>query len=377
MNPACRMCRFVLPLLLLLAGMSALAQQGITRTNVVLGQSVALTGAASALAAPFHQGAKLYFDRVNAAGGVNGRRIELVTLDDRGDVQNTVANTRALLNKGVFALFGYYGSPQVMAAYPLIKESDVLLFAPMAAADELRGALYENVYSIRPGYSEEAAAIARHAEALGARRLAIVHATDHESLAALDGATRTMTAMGSNLVSSVELKKKAGGQSPIDKVLAARPESILVIGTATEAAQAVRLLRANGFRGTVYGFSNTGESLLADELGSAGGGVVIVRVVPKSDALKIPVVRDLIADASAAKAGKPNVYMLEGYLAARSFCEALQQITKEPTRVRLKKVLMALEDRDLGGFRLNFTGDRGGSRLVELGMIDSSGRMRD
>jgi ABC-type branched-subunit amino acid transport system substrate-binding protein len=175
-----------------------------------------------------------------------------------------------------------------------------MLFAPMAAADELRGALYENVYSIRPGYSEEAAAIARHAEALGARRLAIVHATDHESLAALDAATRTMTAMGSNLVSSVELKKKAGGPSPIDKVLAARPESILVIGTATEAAQAVRQLRASGFRGSVYGFSNTGESLLADELGAAGGGVVIVRVVPKSDALKIPVVRDLIADASAA-----------------------------------------------------------------------------
>jgi hypothetical protein len=68
---------------------------------------------------------------------------------------------------------------------------------------------------------------------------------------------------------------------------------------------------------------------------------------------------------------------LEGYLAARSFTEALQQITKEPTRVRLKKVLTALEDRDLGGFRLSFTGDRGGSRLVELGMIDSSGRMRD
>ncbi len=360
-----------------LAGMSAaLAQEGVSKTTIVLGQSLALTGPGSALAVPFHQGAKVYFDRVNAQGGINGRKIELVTLDDRGNPATTAANTKKLLDQGVLSLFGYYGSPQVTAAYPLIKDGDVLLFAPMSAADEFRGAMYGNVYSLRPGYSEEAAAITRHAQTLGARKLAILHGADGESLSALDAAERTMTSMGANLVAKAALTSGSVAGS-IDKALAARPESVLVISDASGAAAAVRDLRAKGFRGPVYGFSTTGESLLAEELGAAGAGVVVVRVVPKSDNAKVAVVRELQADAAAAKAGKPNVYMLEGYIAARVYAEALRRLARDPNRVRLKKALDGLDDFLVGGFRVHFTEERVGSKLVELSLIDSQGRVRE
>jgi ABC-type branched-subunit amino acid transport system substrate-binding protein len=363
---------------LAIAGVTAVADDGVTKTAVVIGQSVALTGPGSALAVPFQQGAKLYFDRVNAAGGVNGRQIELVTLDDRGNPQTTVANTKKLLEQGVLSLFGFYGSPQVTAAYPLIKDSDVLLFAPMAAADEFRGALYSNVFSLRPGYAEEAAAITRHAETLGARRLAILHGADGESMAALDSAIRTMTGMGANVVANAAL---SGGSiaNSVDKAIAAKPQSVLVIGDSNTAANAVRDLRAKGFHGPIYGFSNTGESLLADELGPTGAGVVVVRVVPKSDTARVPVVRELMADALAAKAGKPNVYMLEGYLAARVYVEALRRIPKgDPTRAKLRKAIESLEDTNIGGFRVNFgENERVASKLVELSLIDSQGKVRE
>src|SRR5437764_724061 len=172
---------------------AAQAQDGITKDRIAIGQSIAMSGPDAGLARPFQLGAKLYFDRVNAAGGVNGRRIELVTLDDQGDPKTTAANTAKLLEQGALALFGYYGSPEVTAAYPAIKSSETILFAPMAGADEFRGALYPNVYSVRPGYAEESAAITRHALTLGTKRLSILHAADTESLAALDSATRTMT----------------------------------------------------------------------------------------------------------------------------------------------------------------------------------------
>lgn len=126
--------------------LAAQAQEGVSKSAIVLGQSLALTGPGSSLAQPFYEGAKLYFDRVNAAGGVNGRKIDLVTLDDRGNPATTVTNTQKLLDQGVLSLFGFYGSPQVTAAYPLIKGSEVLLFAPMAAADQLHGAQYPNIY---------------------------------------------------------------------------------------------------------------------------------------------------------------------------------------------------------------------------------------
>jgi branched-chain amino acid transport system substrate-binding protein len=368
--------RTVMVAVLALQGVVALAQEGITKTSIVIGQSVALTGPGSSLAVPFHQGAKMYFDRVNAAGGIQGRKIELVTLDDRGNAQLAVANTKKLLEQGVLSLFGYYGSPQVTAIYPQIKDGDVLLFAPMAAADEFRGAMYGNVYSVRPGYAEEAAAIGRHAETLGAKRLGILHATDSESLAALDSAMRTMGSMGANVVANAPVPTGAVANA-VDKVMAAKPESVLVIGDANGAAAAVRDLRAKGFRGPIYGFSNTGESLLAEELGAAGAGVVVVRVVPKSDTAKVAVVREMTADAQAAKAGKPNVYMLEGYIAARVYAEALRRIARDPTRARLKKSLETLDDVNLGGFRVHFADDRVASKLVELSLIDSQGRVRE
>jgi branched-chain amino acid transport system substrate-binding protein len=355
---------------MLAAGATAQAQDGVSKTAISLGQSVALTGPGSSLGIPFAQGARLYFDRVNAGGGIGGRKIELATLDDAGNPATTLANTQKLLGMGVLSLFGYYGSPQVTAAYPAIKDSETLLFAPMAAADELRGALYPNVYSVRPGYSEEAAAITRHAETLGARKLAILHAADGESMAALDAAERTMTSLGANLLAKLPLAQ-------VDKALAARPESVLVISDARGAATAIKDLRAKGFRGAIYGFSNTGESLLADQLGAAGAGVVVVRVVPKSDNQKMQVVRELQADAAAAGAGKPNVYMLEGYIAARVYAEALRRAGKDLNRARLKKSLDGLDDVSVAGFRVHFAEERVGSKLVELSLIDSQGRVRE
>lgn len=359
---------------LLAAG--AKAEDGISKTAVTLGQSLAMTGSGATLALPFAQGARLYFDRVNAGGGVNGRKIELSTLDDMGNPDTTVANTKKLLDQKVFSLFGYYGSAQVTAVNPLLKDTDILLFAPMAGADELRGSLYPNVYSVRPGYSEEAAMITRHAETLGMRKLAILHGKDPESLAALDSAERTMGGLGANLVAKSSL---SGGSvaTSVDQVLAKKPESVLVISDASGAASAIRDLRAKGFRGPIYGFSSTGESLLAEQLGAAGAGVVVVRVTPKSDNAKSVLVRELQADALAAKLGKSNVYMLEGYIAAWTYTEALRKAGKDPTRAKLRKALDSLQDLNLGGFRVHFDGDRVGSKLVELSLIDATGRVRE
>ena len=356
--------------------LAAQAQDGVSKSTLVLGQSLALTGPGSSLAQPFYAGAKLYFDRVNAAGGVNGRKIDLVTLDDRGNPATTVANTQKLLEQGVLSLFGFYGSPQVTAAYPLIKGSDLLLFAPMAAADQLHGAQYPNIYSLRPSYSDEAGAITRHAATLGTRKLAILHATDGESMAALDAAERTMTKLGASLVAKAVIGSGSLANS-VDQALAGRPDSILLISDALGAAGAVRDLRAKGFRGPIYGFSNAGESLLAEELGPEGAGVVVVRVVPKSDGSRFAVVRDLQADAAAAKLGKPNVYMLEGYIAARVCVEALRRMSREPTRAQFRRALDSLSEVNVGGFRAHFANDRVASRLVELSLIDSQGRVRE
>src|SRR5437868_12087998 len=122
----------------------------------------------------------------------------------------------------------------------MIRDSESLMFAPMAAADEFHGAMYPNVYSVRPGYAEEAAAIARHADTLGAsKKLAILHANDSESKAALDSAMRTMTSLGANVVANAAFQSGAVAGA-VDKALKASPQSVLVIGDANGAAAAIR-----------------------------------------------------------------------------------------------------------------------------------------
>jgi branched-chain amino acid transport system substrate-binding protein len=348
----------------------ASAQDGVSKTAITVGQTTALTGAAAALALPFQQGAKLYFERVNASGGINGRNINLLSLDDAGNPTASKANASKLVKDGVFLLFGSFGSAQTVAANDAVKGTDILLFAPMAAADELRGANFPNLYALRPGYSEEAAAIVRHAESLGMRKLSIVHGQDSDSLSAAEAAERTMTSLGANLVSKASI-------DALGKALAAAPQSLLVISDPSGAAVVIKEARSKGFRGPIYGFSNTGESLLAEQLGAAGAGVVLSRVTPRSDNPKSVVVRELIQDTQTAKLGKPNVYMLEGYIAARALVEALRKAGKEPTRAKLKKAIESMNEWDMGGFRVNFGGERTGSKLVELSLIDSLGKVRE
>ena len=346
------------------------AQDGISKSAVTVGQSAALTGLSATLGVPFTQGAKLYFDRLNNAGGINGRKVELISMDDGGSPEQAVSNTRKLLAQGVFSLFGYVGSPQVTAVNAQLNSANIVLFGAMAGADELRGSLYPNVYSIRPGYSKEAEEITKHAETLGMKKLAIVHGKDAESLAALDSAERTMTSLGANLVIKASF-------DAIEKTIAVKPQSVLVISDPKGAASTIRDLRTKGYKGPIYGFSNTGESLLAEQLGATGAGVVLVRVTPRSDNAKSTLVRELLADAAAAKVGKPNVYMLEGYIAAWAYTEALRKAGREPTRAKLRKALDGLQEMNLGGFRIHFDGDRVGSKLVELSLIDGTGRVRE
>jgi branched-chain amino acid transport system substrate-binding protein len=91
----------------------------------------------------------------------------------------------------------------------------------------------------------------------------------------------------------------------------------------------------------------------------------------------VPAVRELMQDAQAAKLGKTNVYMLEGYLAARAFTEALKRSGAQPSRAKFKQSLAKMEDVSLGGFRVSFGDERTGSKLVELSLIDSQGKVRE
>ena len=100
--------------------------QGVTDSQVLLGQSVALTGPAQQLGLDMQLGSKLYFDQINARGGVHGRKIVVKTLDDGYEATRAAENTKKLINQDrVFALFGYVGTPTSAASMPIFTEAKV------------------------------------------------------------------------------------------------------------------------------------------------------------------------------------------------------------------------------------------------------------
>jgi ABC-type branched-subunit amino acid transport system substrate-binding protein len=99
--------------------------------------------------------------------------------------------------------------------------------------------------------------------------------------------------------------------------------------------------------------------------------------VPKSDNIKFGLVREILVDLAAAKLRKPNVYMLEGYIAARVYAYALRNAGKDPTRIKLRNAMDAMDDINIGDFRVHFAQDRVASKMVQLGVIDSTGRVRE
>src|SRR5439155_21074008 len=118
-----------------LIGAPTLRAQG---ERIVLAQSAPFSGPAAQLGIQFHQGAKLYFEQLNAQGGLHRRLIDIVKLDDGYEPDRCVDDTRKLVAEDPLALFGYIGTPTSVAALPLATAAKVPFIAPFTGAMALR-----------------------------------------------------------------------------------------------------------------------------------------------------------------------------------------------------------------------------------------------
>jgi branched-chain amino acid transport system substrate-binding protein len=203
--------------------------------SVVLGQSAPFSGPATQLGEQFKRGALLYFDRLNARGGVNGRSIELKSLDDGYEPDRCKANTERLIKDGVFALFGYIGTPTSLAALPLATAAQVPFIAPFTGAQALREPFNRFAFHVRASYYDETAEIVKQVTSIGAKRIAVFHQNDSYGKAGLDGVVRALktlslepAALGTVERNTVEVAAPVMRLNPSTKVLAATKPSMLL-----------------------------------------------------------------------------------------------------------------------------------------------------
>ncbi len=347
--------------------------------KIILGQSAAFTGPAAELGIQFHQGARLWFDQVNAQGGIAGKTIEIKTLDDGYEPDRCAANTQKLIGEDVYALFGYIGTPTSLAALPLVSKAQVPFIAPFTGAMGLREPFNKQVFHLRASYNDETALIVRQLTNLGLKKIAVFYQNDAYGKAGLDGVTLALDKLGLKPVAQATVERNSVDvAAAVRTINAAAPDAVVQISAYKSCAAYIRAARVAGFGGTFYNVSFVGTQALADELGKEGAGVVVSQVMPSPYYPARQIAREF-ADA-VKKAGnvQANFSSMEGYLAAKVVSEGLKRAgARINSREGLIQGIEAIGSQSLGGFQVNFSaGNHVASGFVELSMLTGDGRVR-
>jgi branched-chain amino acid transport system substrate-binding protein len=348
------------------------AEVGVTPTSIVIGQSAAFSGPASELGNEMRAGALAYFQMVNAAGGINGRKIEMRSLDDGYEPDRAAANTKKLIDSGVFLLFGYVGTPTSNASKPIFTAARVPFVAPFTGAESLRNPLNRYIFNIRASYFDETDKIVGQMTGQTLDKIAVFYQNDDYGKAGLAGVERAMQKRNLKITATGTVERNtvdvAAAVAAIGK---ADPQAVIMISAYKSCAAFIKAMRAAGHNPQFMNVSFVGSKALAHEAGPAGRGVAISQVMPFPWNIANRVVKEY-QQQLAASTGKENYSFtsLEGFIAAKVLVEGLRRAGNDPTREKFIAAMEQLRDFDLGGYSVNFSPtDHNGSRFVELTVI--------
>jgi len=350
---------------------SVIAEPGLSRQEVRIGMVNAQSGPAAALGLGMHSGAQAYFDRINAQGGVNGRRITLLSQDDGYEPDRTAAHTRDLLNaQQAFVLLGYVGTPTSRAALPLALQAQVPYLFPLTGAEFLRTPAKPGVFNVRASYIEETEhLVERLTTDLQLRKIAILMQDDSFGESVKSGLNGALTKRGLSIHAEARvLRNSLQVTQAIHALQHAQPEAVFFVGTYKQLAAAVKEAKAQGFNARFLSVSFIGSERLIEIAGLDAEGVYITQVVPSPHDSSIALVKAYQADLPSENFSHVS---LEGYISAAVFVQALKNAAEPLTRDSFLDALEHLET-DLGGFKLSFTrNDHQGSSAVYLTRIEN------
>jgi len=362
---------------------------GVTTKEIRIGMSAAFKGTAAGLGTEFYRGAQAYYDDVNARGGIYGRTVTVVALDDNYEPLPCVQNTIQLLEKDpVFFLSNYVGTPTLTRALPVIKryaDQQVVLVGNFTGAQPQREAPYvEHVFNIRASYRQEMAALVDRFWQLGARNIGVFSQADAYGRSGTDGVVRALAARGARLATETTYQRGARFDDDVapavNALRRANVDAVLCTGAYQGCGAFVRTARDLGWTVPISNVSFVGSDAMLRLLvqhGKTTGrdytkALVNSQVVPSFDDLSLPGVveyRGLMDryNPTLPAALRDERYVaqrysfisLEGYVNARVVVEALRRAGPQPTRGSLRNALESFRMFDLGiGALLTFGPER-------------------
>jgi len=359
----------------------ARADPGVFDDKIVFGQSAAFKGPAAVLGLGMREGILAAFNEANAAGGVHGRKLELVSYNDGYEPEKAIANTERLIGDDkVFALIGEVGTPTSKAVQPITTEQSVPFLGPFTGAAFLRDPSLRNVINVRASYDQETEEwIERLTGDLGLSRIAILYQDDSFGRAGLKGVTKALEKRGLKLVAEGTYMR---GTTAVKRALLAirkgSPQAVVMVGAYKPCAEFIKLAHTIKLDTIFVNISFVGSKALAEELGQDGKGVVVTQVVPLPDDVDIPLVaryqRAMKATNPYAKVGFVS---LEGYIVGRLTVEALNRLGNPVTRAGLLSTIRDGGVFDLDGVTLSYgPDDNQGMDRVFVTVIQQDGSFK-
>ena len=361
----------------LFAPPGANAEPGVTDKAILIGQSAALSGPAQELGLEMRLGAQLYFDQINTAGGVHGRKIELVSLDDGYEPERAAANTKKLIDEEkVLALFAYVGTPTSAAALPVFTEAKVPFIGAFTGAELLRSPFNRYIFNVRASYFDETEKIVEHLTTTGITKIAVFYQNDAYGKAGLAGMEKALSKRNLKIAATATVERNSTDvAAPAKSIHTSQAEAVVMISAYKSVAAFVKAMKIAGSTTQFHNVSFVGSKPLAAELGQDGIGVAVAQVVPLPWSGMQAVTRDYQEQMKKAGKGDLSFTSLEGYIAARVLVEGLKRSGKDLTREKLISGLESMANTDIGGYNINYSPtSHNGSRMVDLTIIGKSGK---
>ena len=350
--------------------------------EIVVGQVAPLTGVLASTGAQMVLGGKIYFDWVNAQGGVHGATIRQAVVDDGYQVTDTVRLTRELLARPeVVALYGFAGTANVgkLLSEGVLEAGGAALVAPYTGGESLRNPLNPWIFHVRAGYADEAEHMVRQAHTLGMTRIAVMYQDDAFGKAGLLGVENALTKRGLKLAAAAGYERNTDQvEDAVQKIKASDAQAVIMISINKPTAAFVKRYRELGGGAQLYNISvvDPGELVKLAGLKNAHG-LGISQVVPYPYMPTLPVIREYQTLLARHAPGQPvNYTSFEQILGAKVLVEALRRAGPAPTRAKVIKALESMGNYDLGGVSVGYSpANRVGSRFVDVTVIGSAGKL--
>lgn len=351
--------------------------------DLVVGQVAAFSGPLAPTGSHMRAGAQLYFDAVNAEGGIHGAKIRLISKDDGYKSAETVRLAREMLKESQpLAFIGFVGTGNVTAILEekVLAEAGIPLVAVRTGAASVVERKDPLLFMTRASYAAEVQKIIDQYATTGYNRFAVLYQDDAFGRDVLGSAEQAIKAAGGTLVATGSYKKNTTDVGAAVKSIAdAKPQAVIMIANTAASAEFLKQSREIGNSAQYVALSVTDATQVVQRIGiDKAAGLVLTQVVPDPDSPTVPLIREIQNNFAKFKPKDvtANHTFVEGYLGAKVLGEALRRAGPNPTRQKVREALETMKNYDAGEVFISFSATRHtGSRFVDITILNQAGKL--